>query len=70
MPPDKGKPPARDRRLSKRVLAEGFDALRVTPKTSRKQAYQRRPLGPGERAAARELRKRGLHLKLVEAWRL
>ncbi len=29
----------------------------------------RRPPGPGEIAAARELRRQGLHLKLIEAWR-
>ena len=28
-----------------------------------------RPTGPGELARARELRKRGLHLRLIEAWR-
>ena len=28
-----------------------------------------RPPGPGELARARELRKRGLHLRLIEAWR-
>ena len=28
-----------------------------------------RPIGPGELARARELRKRGLHLRLIEAWR-
>ena len=36
---------------------------------SRKQACRRRPLGPGEVARARELRKRGIHLRLIEAWR-
>ncbi len=28
-----------------------------------------RPTGPGELARARKLRKRGLHLRLIEAWR-
>ncbi len=28
-----------------------------------------RAIGPGELARARELRKRGLHLRLIEAWR-
>ena len=28
-----------------------------------------RPIGPGQLARARELRKRGLHLRLIEAWR-
>ena len=27
------------------------------------------PPGPGELARARELRRRGLHLKLIETWR-
>ncbi len=35
----------------------------------RKQACGRRALGPGELARARELRKRGVHLRLIEAWR-
>ena len=35
----------------------------------RKRAHCPRPLGPGELARTRELRKRGLHLRLVEAWR-
>ena len=29
-----------------------------------------RPLGSGELARTRELRKRGIHLQLTEAWRL
>ncbi len=35
----------------------------------RKWACGRRPLGPGEVARARELRKRGIHLRLIKAWR-
>ncbi len=35
----------------------------------RKRACGRRAPGPGELARARELRKRGLHLRLIEAWR-
>ncbi len=70
MAPDRRKPPGGFGRLSKSVSADGFDTLRVTPKTSRKQAYPRRPLGPGERAAARELARLGLHLSLVEGGRL
>ena len=62
------KPPGLGRPLQS-VLPGGFDFPRITPKTARKQATIRRALGPGERAAARELRKRGLHLTLVEVWR-
>ncbi len=35
----------------------------------RKRACGRRALGPGELARSRELRKRGIHLRLIEAWR-
>ncbi len=35
----------------------------------RKHASARRASGPGEIARSRELRRRGLHLRLIEAWR-
>ena len=38
MAPDRRKPPGGFGRLSKSVLADGFDALRVNPKAPKKQA--------------------------------
>ena len=35
----------------------------------RKRASTNRAAGPGEIARARELRRRGLHLRVIEAWR-
>ena len=63
------RPPGLGRPLQ-RVMLGGFDTPRVTRKIPRKQACSRRALGPGERAAARELARLGLHLSLVERGRL
>ncbi len=42
MASEKRKPPARDRRLSEKVLADGFDCLRDTPRNSKKQEHHHR----------------------------
>ncbi len=47
-------------------ISRGGDAAQFTRAPSWKQA---RPLGPGERARARELARLGQHLKLVEGAR-
>ena len=65
-PPDKRKPPARDRRLSQSVLLGGFD---FSEDKHPQRISQPRLYGPGERARTRELRRRKLHLRLIEAWR-
>ena len=46
-----------------------FSSAPSRPQAKTKQATHARPPGPGELARARELRKRGLHLRLIEAWR-
>ena len=55
MAPDTRRPPTRDRRTFGIVSAGGFDIPRITQKILRKQAFRRRPLGPGERAVLREI---------------
>ena len=48
------------------IAADHSDFPEHSPPARRRS---RRPIGPGELAVARELRRRGLHLKLIEAWR-
>ncbi|MEE9250472.1 MAG: hypothetical protein V3U93_05030 [Alphaproteobacteria bacterium] len=45
-----------------------MSGVRTDPKFQAKRTHAR-PTGPGELARAREMRKRGLHLRLIEAWR-
>ena len=52
MPPDKRKPPARDRRLSEGVLLGGFDSSEHNLSIPVSQ-LRPRPIGPGELAELR-----------------
>ena len=54
MPPDKRKPPARDRRLSESVSLGGFDSSDPTVNFPISQ-LRPRPIGPGELAALRAI---------------
>ncbi len=52
------------------IIARHFYGLRpIVTAFRRKHAADPLSLGPGELARACELRKRGLHLRLIEAWR-
>ena len=65
--PDKRRgPPGGSGPSSEIIAAYDSDNPEHRPPARRRS---RRPIGPGELAAARELRRRGLHLKLIEAWR-
>ena len=65
MAPDKRKPPGGLGRLSKSVLADGFDVLRDNPQVPKKQANT---LGmiPIGLVADRIVQRLGQHLRLVE----
>jgi len=66
-PPDKRSAPPGGSGASSRIIAvDSSDSSKHTRPARRKS---RRPPGIGERTRARELRRRGLHLKLIEAWR-
>ena len=65
----KKQPPGLGRPLQS-VLPGGFDFPRITPKTARKQASRRRPMGPGERAVLRELARLDRHLRVIGGGRL
>ncbi len=54
MPPDKRKPPARDRRLSEGVLLGGFDTSDHSLGILTSQ-LRPRPIGPGELAELRAI---------------
>ena len=67
-PPDSRNPGAgRAAGASEYIAISNSDSSKHTrPRRHRSS----RPPGPGELARARELRRRKLHLKLIEAWRL
>ena len=68
MPPDKRGPrPVGGGRGPQKIIAvDNSDKPEDRPRRRRRST---RTPGPAELARARELRRRGLHLKLVEAWR-
>ena len=57
------KPPGRGRLSDSDVSADSFDLPNISPPAlPRKRAAAPRPLGPGERAAARACRERGFRV--------
>ena len=55
-------------RLSWDFVATNYTP-RDNPQAKKKQPSPHRPTGPGEAARTRELRRRKMHLTLIEAWR-